>query len=149
MRVLHINLILCLLCLVVLRLRTERAPHTVFHENYGVLLQHRGVLEAIQNVWHHTFAINLSTSEIPALHSPCESCANVRKRRGTRGTRGRARTIQFTETRTTSQPRVLNFTGRSTTPRPSDDRVLNSRPTEFHSILYRFCSTFCTFRRRK
>ena len=47
----------------------------VVHENYGVIFTEEGILEPVHDVWHHTFAINISTPTFPDYEIPCQNAA--------------------------------------------------------------------------
>ena len=51
----------------------EDVKSVKFHENYGVFWTHQGVLEPMHNVWHHTFAVEISSPELTEIEVPCET----------------------------------------------------------------------------
>ena len=66
-----------------------RGQSPVIHENYGVIFLEEGLIEPVHEVWHHTFAINVSRPDIPDYEIPCRNGTASRGKRDVQVVSGR------------------------------------------------------------
>ena len=103
MRKAKMKMTVCLLKLLTQYLLADDVQNVILHENYGVFWAHQGVLEHMQNVWHHTFAVEISTPEVPDIELPCETTDNERYPQDTVRNRNRQRNRGFQQIKPTNQ----------------------------------------------
>lgn len=145
--------IVVLLMLTAVLMRGER-QEAVFRENFGVVFTHVGLMESVQDVWHQTFAVDVSSPILPAFTMPCKSRTRTRTRnkRDTRAFRGE---ISFQGTRCEHPDAHGGCSGTttmattSTTSTPSTLEI-RQQPNSSASMPYfeRFCPAIKGYERR-
>ena len=75
--------IVVLVTLAAVLLRGER-HEAVFRENFGVVFTHVGLMESVQDVWHQTFAVDVSSPILPRFAMPCKPKTRRRQKRANR-----------------------------------------------------------------
>ena len=68
------------LCLVYGLILCLGGQSQVVHENYGVVFLENGIIEPVHEVWHHTFAVNVSMPDFPEYDTPCNRSDGRAKR---------------------------------------------------------------------
>ena len=131
----------------------KNIKNSIFHENYGMFWMHQGVLETVQNVWHYTFAVEISTPEIPEIELPCETPYQERHSRSFKQRRNRNRKYRSQNIRNGGAEEANTTEGitsiRSTTSAPPEPTPQSAQTAyEFQNALKNFCPTLHAYKKR-
>ena len=126
----------------------DEVKNIVIHENYGVFWTHQGVIEPINNVWHHTFAVEISSPVLPDIEVPCETIEDDDlAQRFRRNIRGRGRFMRNLE------QAILSYDSYSDDTTEVPQRLIEASIQEpgaddYQSTLKNFCPTLRAYQKR-